>query len=168
MSQIRTSLYNTVTLDDGSKFGIFNMGIKTASYLDSSSEDALRGKLKLDEDAFNKAFDENPDAITKLFTDAENGVMVKVNKVLDNAVRTTGRTKGSLINKAGTTSGSSAKDNFIYRQMESIKTRISQLQDRYDSKEDYWWKVFTNLETAMGKFNDQSAYLSNYMSGFGS
>ncbi len=168
MSQIRTSLYNTVTLDDGTKFGIYNMGIKTASVLDSSNEDAMRGKLKLDEDAFNKAFNENPEAITKLFTDAENGVMVKVNKVLDNAVRTTGRTKGSLINKAGTTSGSSAKDNFIYRQMESIKTRISQLQDRYDSKEDYWWKVFTNLETAMGKFNDQSAYLSNYMSGFGS
>ena len=167
MTQIRTSLYNTVTLDDGTKFGIFNMGIKTASVLDSSNEDAMRGKLKLDEDAFNKAFNENPEAITKLFTDAENGVMVKVNKVLDNAVRTTGRTKGSLINKAGTTSGASAKDNFIYRQMETIKTRISQLQDRYDSKEDYWWKVFTNLETAMGKFNDQSAYLSNYMSGFG-
>ena len=167
MTQIRTALYNTVTLDDGSKFGIFNMGIKTASYLDSSSEDAMRGKLKLDEDAFNKAFNENPEAITKLFTDAENGVMVKVNKVLDNAVRTTGRTKGSLINKAGTTSGSSAKDNYIYRQMEAVQKRISQLQDRYDSKEDYWWKVFTNLESVMGDFNDQSAYLSNYLSGYG-
>lgn len=167
MTQLRTSLYNTVTLDDGTKFGIFNMGIKTASYMDSTSEDALRGKLKLDEDAFNKAFDENPEAITKLFTDAENGVMVKVNKTLDNAVRTTGRTKGSLINKAGTTSGSSAKDNFIYRQMEAVQKRISQLQDRYDAKEDYWWKVFTNLENAMGTFNNQSAYLSNYLSGFG-
>lgn len=167
MTQLRTSLYNTVTLDDGTKFGIFNMGIKTASYMDSTSEDALRGKLKLDEDAFNKAFDENPDAITKLFTDSENGVMVKVNKVLDNAVRTTGKTKGSLINKAGTTTGTTAKDNFIYRQMEAVQKRISQLQDRYDAKEDYWWKVFTNLESAMGNFNNQSAYLSNYLSGFG-
>ena len=167
MTQIRTALYNTVTLDDGTKFGIYNMGIKTASILDSSNEDALRGKLKLDEDAFNKAFDENPEAITKLFTDAENGVMVKVNKTLDNAVRTTGRTKGTLINKAGTTSGASAKDNYIYRQMESVQKRISQLQDRYDAKEDYWWKVFTNLENAMGNFNNQSAYLSNYLSGFG-
>lgn len=167
MSQIRTALYGTVTLDDGSKFGIYNMGIKTSSILDSSSDDAMRGKLKLDEDALNKAFNENPEAVSKLFTDAESGIMSKVNKVIDNAVRTTGRTKGSLINKAGTASGTSAKDNFIYRQMESVQKRISQLQDRYDAKEEYWWKVFTNLESAMGNFNNQSAYLSNYLSGFG-
>lgn len=167
MTQIRTALYGSVTLDDGTKFGIYNMGIKTSSILESSSEDVMRGKLKLDEDALNKAFNENPEAVAKLFTDSENGIMTKVNKVLDNAVRTTGRTKGSLINKAGTTSGSSAKDNYIYRQMESVQKRISQLQERYDAKEDYWWKVFTNLESAMGNFNNQSAYLSNYLSGFG-
>ena len=51
--------------------------------------------------------------------------------------------------------------------MEAVQKRISQLQDRYDAKEDYWWKVFTNLESAMGNFNNQSAYLSNYLSGFG-
>lgn len=167
MTQIRTALYGSVTLDDGTRFGIYNMGIKTSSILESSSEDVMRGKLKLDEDALNKAFNENPEAVAKLFTDSENGIMTKVNKVLDNAVRTTGRTKGSLINKAGTTSGSSAKDNYIYRQMESVQKRISQLQERYDAKEEYWWKVFTNLESAMGNFNNQSAYLSNYLSGFG-
>ena len=167
MSQIRTALYGAVTLDNGTKFGIYNMGIKTSSILDSSSDDAMRGKLKLDEDALNKAFNENPEAVSKLFTDSENGIMTKVNRVLDNAVRTTGRTKGTLINKAGTASGSSAKDNYIYRQMESVQKRISQLQDRYDAKEEYWWKVFTNLESAMGDFNNQSAYLSNYLSGFG-
>ena len=167
MTQIRTALYGSVTLDDGTRFGIYNMGIKTSSILESSSEDVMRGKLKLDEDALNKAFNENPEAVAKLFTDSENGIMTKVNKVLDNAVRTTGRTKGSLINKAGTTSGSSAKDNYIYRQMESVQKRISQLQERYNAKEDYWWKVFTNLESAMGNFNNQSAYLSNYLSGFG-
>ena len=167
MSQMRTALYGAVTLDDGTRFGIYNMGIKTSSILESSSEDVMRGKLKLDEDALNKAFNENPEAVSKLFTDSENGIMSKINKVLDNAVRTAGKTKGSLINKAGTTSGSSAKDNYIYRQMESVQKRISQLQDRYDAKEEYWWKVFTNLESAMGDFNNQSAYLSNYLSGFG-
>ncbi len=166
MTQLRTSLYNSVTLDDGSKFGLYNMGISTMSILDSSSEDVMRGKLRIDEDALNKAFDENADAVVKLFTDPDNGIMSKVNKTLDNAVRTTGKIKGSLINKAGTASTSS-KDNYIYRQMESIKKRINTLQDRYDSKEDYWWKVFTNLESAMGDFNNQSAYLSNYLSGFG-
>ena len=166
MTQLRTSLYNGVTLDDGKKFGLYNMGISTMSILNSSSEDVMRGKLEIDEDALNKAFEENADAVVKLFTDPDNGIMSRVNKTLDNAVRTTGKIKGSLINKAGTSS-TSTKDNYIYRQMESIKKRINTLQDRYDSKEDYWWKVFTNLESAMGDFNNQSAYLSNYLGGFG-
>lgn len=161
MSQIRTALYNSVTLDDGSKFGIYNMGIKT------SSDYSDHGKLKIDEEKFDKAFEENADAITKLFTDPDTGIMGKVNKAIDNAVRTTGSVKGSLISKAGLKSGSSSTDNYIYRQMESIKKRISQLQDRYDSKEEYWWKVFTNLESVMGDFNNQSAYLSSYLGGFG-
>lgn len=166
MTQLRTSLYNGITLDDGKKFSLYNMGVSTMSFLNSSNEDAMRGKLTIDEDALNKAFEENSDAVVKLFTDPDNGIMSKVNKVLDNAVRTTGKIKGSLINKAGTTS-TSTKDNYIYRQMESIKKRINTLQDRYDSKEDYWWKVFTNLESAMGDFNNQSAYLANYLGGFG-
>lgn len=166
MTQLRTTLYNGITLDDGKKFSLYNMGVSTMSFLNSSNEDAMRGKLTIDEDALNKAFEENTDAIVKLFTDPDNGIMSKVNKTLDNAIRTNGKIKGSLINKAGTKS-TSAKDNYIYRQMESIKKRISTLQDRYDSKEDYWWKVFTNLESAMGDFNNQSAYLANYLGGFG-
>ena len=165
MSQIRSSLYNSVTLDDGSKFGLYNMGISTVSFRDSPHDDAMRGKLTLDEDKLDKAFEENADAVVKLFTDSENGIMSKVNRTLDNAVRTTGKVKGSLITKAGTKSNS-VKDNYIYRQMESIKERINTLQDRYDAKEDYWWDVFTNLEKVMGDLNDQSAYLSNYLGGY--
>jgi flagellar hook-associated protein 2 len=33
MSQIRTALYGSVTMDDGSKFGIYNMGIAVLSDL---------------------------------------------------------------------------------------------------------------------------------------
>lgn len=167
MSQLRSTIYNSITLDDGSKFSLVSMGIKTTSFMDSTGDDFMHGKLTIDEDALNAAFENNPDAIEKLFTDPNNGVMSKINNILDNAVRTTGSVKGSLINKAGLASGSSAKDNYIYRQMESVKDRISQLQDRYDAKEEYWWSVFTNLEKVMGDLNDQSAYLSQYLGGYG-
>lgn len=166
MSQIRSVIYNGVTLDDGTKFGLYNMGISTVSLKDSSSDDFMHGKLEIDEDKLNEAFEKNPDAIEKLFTDTDTGIMSKVNNILDNAVRTTGKVKGSLINKAGLEKGSTAKDNYIYRQMLSVQERISQLQDRYDSKEEYWWDVFTNLEKVMGDLNDQSAYLSNYLGGY--
>lgn len=156
MSKMRSVLYNSVTLDDGTKFGIYGMGIKT------SSEYEDHGKLEIDEDAFENAFEKDPEAIAKLFTDGTNGIMKQMDSVIDSAVKTTGDVKGSLIRKAGLKNGSTATDNAIYKQMQTINKRISTLQDRYDSKEDYWWKVFTNLENAMSDFNSQSSYLSSY------
>jgi len=158
MSNIRIALYNSVDSSDGKKFGLYNMGITTMAY----KEDA-HGKLEIDEDEFEKAFEEHADDIMKLFTDSDNGIMKKVNTVIDNAVRSTGKVKGSLVRKAGLETGTSAKDNEIYRQMEQITKRIETLQDRYTSKEDYWWKVFTNLEKMMSEMNSQQNYLASYL-----
>lgn len=161
MSKMRMVLYNSVTLDDGTKFGIYGMGIKT------SSEYTDHGKLEIDEDAFDKAFDADPEAIAKLFTDGESGIMQQVKGVLDDAVRTTTDVKGSLIRKAGLKSGATATDNFLYKEMQKVNDRIKTLQDRYDAKEEYWWKVFTNMESAMSKLNSQTSYLSSYLGGTG-
>ncbi len=158
MSDIRMVLYNSVDSSDGKKFGLYNMGIRTMAY----KEDA-HGKLEIDEEEFDKAFTEHADDIVKLFTDPDNGIMRKVNKVIDNAVRSTGDVKGSLVRKAGLETGTSAKDNEIFRQMEQITKRIETLQDRYTSKEDYWWKVFTNLEKMMSEMNSQQSYLAGYL-----
>ncbi|MDE7229036.1 MAG: flagellar filament capping protein FliD [Oscillospiraceae bacterium] len=157
MSNIRMALYNSVDSSDGKKFGLYNMGITTMAYKDSSI-----GKLEIDEEAFDKAFEEHAEDIMKLFTDSDNGIMKKVNTIIDNAVRSTGKVKGTLVRKAGLETGTSAKDNEIYRQMEQINKRITTLQNRYDSKEEYWWKVFTNLEKMMSNMNSQSSYLANY------
>ncbi|MCM1165589.1 MAG: flagellar filament capping protein FliD [Lachnospiraceae bacterium] len=170
MSKLRIAIYNSVTLDDGSSFGLFNMGIKVKSALDDS-EAAKHGKLEIDEDAFDKAFETNPDAIVKLFTDPDKGVMKQIDNIIDDAVSTSkissSTVRGSLIRKAGLESGSTAKNNAIYRQMEQINKRISQLQDRYDAKEDYWWSVFTNLEKMMSDMNSQSNYLASYLGSYG-
>ena len=37
------------------------------------------------------------------------------------------------------------------------------MQNRYDDKEEYWWKVFTNMETAMTDLNSQTDYISQYL-----
>ena len=93
MSQMRSALYTSVTLDDGSKFGIYNLGIKT------SSEWSEHGKLQIDENAFDKAFENNEDAIIKLFTDSDTGMMKKLNSVIDGAVKSSGaaNTRGTLV-----------------------------------------------------------------------
>lgn len=162
MSNIRMALYNSVDSSDGKKFGLYNMGISTMAYKIDAN-----GKLEIDEEAFDKAFEEHAEDIMKLFTDSDNGIMKKVNTIIDNAVRSSGKVKGTLVRKAGLETGTSAKDNEIYRQMEQINKRITTLQNRYDSKENYWWKVFTNLEKMMSNLNSQSSYLSNYFGGTG-
>ena len=159
MSQMRSALYSSVTLDDGSKFGIYNLGIKT------SSEYSEHGKLEIDDDAFDKAFENNQDAIVKLFTDSESGMMTKLNNVMDNAVKSTGtaENRGTLIKKAGKANSSVTTDSYIYKEMKRMQDRLTELQNRYDDKEEYWWKVFTNMETAMSDLNSQTSYISSYL-----
>ena len=159
MSQKRSALYTSVTLDDGSKFGIYNLGIKT------SSEWSEHGKLQIDENAFDKAFENNEDAIIKLFTDSDTGMMKKLNSVIDGAVKSSGaaNTRGTLVRKAGKADSSVTTDSTIYKEMVKMQDRLKELQDRYDTKEEYWWKVFTNMETAMADLNSQTSYISSYL-----
>ena len=159
MSQMRSALYTSVTLDDGSKFGIYNLGIKT------SSEWSEHGKLQIDENAFDKAFENNEDAIIKLFTDSDTGMMKKLNSVIDGAVKSGGaaNTRGTLVRKAGKADSSVTTDSTIYKEMVKMQDRLKELQDRYDTKEEYWWKVFTNMETAMADLNSQTSYISSYL-----
>ena len=129
MSQMRSALYTSVTLDDGSKFGIYNLGIKT------SSEWSEHGKLQIDENAFDKAFENNEDAIIKLFTDSDTGMMKKLNSVIDGAVKSSGavNTRGTLVRKAGKADSSVTTDSTIYKEMVKMQDRLKELQDRYDT-----------------------------------
>lgn len=163
MSKLRSVLYTSVELEDGTKFSLYSMGIKTASFLNDDPESVRLGKLKLDEEALDKAFRERPDAIVKLFTDSENGVMAKINNTLDNAVRSSATKPGTLVRRAGLEKGTSAKDNYIYKQMEQINKRIETLKKRYEQKENYWWDVFTNLEKMMSNMNSQMSYMQSYL-----
>ena len=160
LSKLRSIMYDSIELEDGTKFSLVDMGIKVTSFLDDMEGSKL-GKLTLDEDALDKAFETHADAIEKLFTDPNNGVMAKLNKTIDNAVKDTVASQGSLVRKAGTT-GVSAKDNQIYREMERINKRIEQLQKRYDKKEEYWWKIFTNLEKMQAQFMSQQSYIEQF------
>lgn len=159
MSQMRTALYNTVTLDDGSKIGLFSLGIKT------SNDYADHGKLEIDEDQLDKMLSENLEAVTELFTNSDSGLMTKLDNILDRAVKSTGTAsnRGSLVRKAGLENSYTVYDSTIYKEMESLRDRISALQDKYDSREEYWWGVFTNLESMMSDLNSQSSYLSSYL-----
>ncbi len=156
MSKLRTMMYSSVTLEDGSKIGLYNIGIKT------SDDFSDHGKLEFDEERFDAMYEENADAIATLFTDSEQGIMSKLDSVLDSAVKSSGSNKGSLVRKAGVENTTSATTSTIFKEMERIQDRIATLQDRYDAREEYWWSVFTNLESMMSELNSQSSAFSSY------
>lgn len=158
MSQLRTVLYNSVDVDGG-KIGMYSLGIKT------SDDYSAHGKLEINEEQFDKMFEEHADDIAKLFTDPDQGIMKKMDNIIDKAVKSTGAEsgRGSLIKKAGLSSGATATSNSIFKEMEKVRDRLVSLQDRYSNREDYWWGVFTNLESMMSDLNSQSQYMSGFM-----
>lgn len=159
MSQMRSVLYNSVELEDGSKIGLYSLGIKT------SNDYKAHGKLEIDENALDAIFESDPEAVTALFTDAENGIMKQLDSVIDKAIKSTGsaENRGSLVRKAGLENSSTIADSSIFKEMERLTDRLSDLQDRYSAREEYWWSVFTNLESMMSDLNSQSSYMASYL-----
>lgn len=168
MQKMRFVLYSTVKTADGQTFSLFSMGITT------SDDWGDHGKLELDETKLEAAFEQYADQIADLFagtTVDENGntvktgIMHKLADVLTGAVKTTGarKDKGTLVQLAGTKTGTSATDNSIYDQLKSISTLISSLETRYEKQQDRYWKQFSNLETMMGSLNSQTSYIQQLM-----
>ena len=156
MTKLRTSLMGSVEGLDGNTFSLLDLGIKTVS------DYSQHGKLKLDEKALTEAIETHGDDIMKLFSDSENGIMKKFSEALDSGINTTGDNKGSLIRKAGLATGSSATDNEIYRAIKRTKTKITDLNRRYESEQDRLWKRYSNMESLLGTMNSQQASFSSY------
>ncbi len=157
MSKLRVSLMGGIKAADGSVISLSSIGIKT------SSDYQEHGKLILDEDALNAAIEEYGDDISKLFSDEETGVMKKFDEALESAIGTTGD-KGTLINKAGLATGSSATDNFIYDQMKRITSKISRLESRYENEQNRLWKKYSAMESMLAQLNSQQSSFSSYFS----
>lgn len=168
MQKMRSILYTSVKTADGQSFNIYSMGIKT------TSDYTKHGQLTIDTKALETAFENYADQISELFTGTtvdengnvvNNGIMSKLNDVLTSAVKTTGqrKDKGTLVQLAGTKSGTAATDNSIYDQLKKMNTMISDLEDRYEREQDRYWSQYTALEKMMSELNSQSSYFSQLM-----
>ena len=157
MTGLRTALMGSVEGLDGNIFSLSSMGIKTMSDYNQHGKFAA-----IDEDALDKAIDNNLDDIQKLFSDSENGIMKKFSEALDLGIGSTGKDKGTLIRKAGLATGSSAKDNEIYNAIKRTKTKVASLNKRYENEQNRLWKRYSNMESLLGTMNSQQASFMSY------
>lgn len=155
MTTLRMALMGTVEGADGKDFSLASLGITTATDYNE------HGKLMIDEDKLNAAIAANSDDIAKLFSDKENGIMKKFADALEGAVGTTGD-KGTLINKAGLATGSTAKDNEIYELIKRTTQKISSLTERYENEQDRLWKKYSAMEKMLSSLNSQQSSFSSY------
>lgn len=158
MSKLRVALMGSVEAADGKTLGLAQLGIMT------STDYREHGKLEIDEDKLNSAIETYGADISRLFSDSEKGIMTKFDAVLESAVGTTGD-RGTLINKAGLKTGSSATDNDIYDQMKRITNKITTLEKRYESEQNRLWKKYSAMESMLANLNNQQSSFSSYFGG---
>ena len=156
-------------IDGGIAQELSEMGLSTSSsYSDN-------GKLVFDETKFRAALAKDPERVQEIFANesvqntnkngTSTGVATRLKDVLNKYVNTSGAmdSKGILIRKAGhESSPMSVTENTMYKQLDSIKKKISELQERLETERDRYIKQFTSLETLISQMNNQSSWLSQF------
>lgn len=155
ISTMRTAISSRVDTGSDTYKTLSSIGIQTGLYSE-------QGKIYLDEDKLNEALDADPDAVIAMFTsigtDGNNqGIAERLYAGLDD-------TLDLIRGKAG--QFNSFNDNsFISRQIKNLDSEISRQNNRMIDLENGYYRRFSAMETAINKFNSQSAYLAQAFGG---
>lgn len=166
---LSTELRNVFSYDRTDGLNWSSIGITTSSDYEDN------GKVTLDEDALKAALESNPDSVKQLFTSAGTttttstgskttniGAMTKLKTTMDKYAKTTGATKGLLLELAGNeASSTSLLKNSIQTQTDLINDIIESLEDKLENQEERYQAKFTALEVAISKLNSQSTMFSD-------
>lgn len=159
-------LQNGISYEDLEEIGI----TPSSNYFDG-------GTITFDETKFRQAMESDPDKVNKLFTGGDSGAK-GIAQLMDDqltpyATRYSYKNRnlggdsnnGRLILEAGSDLvPTSLTDNYIYKEIESVKEVIQKLQERLKTEEDRYISQFTYMESMINQMNSQSSYLSSLTS----
>ena len=137
LSQFRTTLSNAVNGASGTLKSMNDLGISTGAASATISQDALDGKLTLDETKLRSALDADPNAVRSLLggVSGKDGFAQGFAKILTNY-----QGSGGLI-QARITSATS--------ELSTLATKLTDFDARMDAKQALLTKQFTAMETAL-------------------
>lgn len=165
LRMMANSMRTVINAADRSKLS--EMGITVS---DSYSDN---GKLVFDEAKFKAALEKDPEAVREVLnrpaTDSgdtsQAGLLTRISSIMDRYGKTTGATKGVLVERAGSVHApTSILKNSLQKQLDSIDTYIDKLNDKLKTEQDRYISQFTSLETLINQMNSQSSYLSSMFS----
>jgi len=170
--QLRSLMFAPVTLADGTRLALHNIGITT------SNEGGNIGKLQVDENALRRALEQNPDGILEMFTQSsprpgttvqqrnarmrEQGIGERLNDIVRNAIDF----GGSIFNRAGIEGTSSQANNSLHREMSRHDDRIDNMRDFLARRENTLLRMFASMEMAMANANNQMNSIMSMMGMF--
>ncbi|MEJ9281692.1 flagellar hook-associated protein 2 [Ureibacillus thermosphaericus] len=162
LSKMRALIYEAYPGVSNTKYNtLYSIGITTTkSYNDG-------GLLEIDENKLRAALEEDPDAVTKLFTNSSGK---KEDKILVNGEEKTADTRGFLQKlrdemnniklqiekKAGRTT-MTANQYTLGKTLTDIESRINSWKDKLITIEERYWRQFTAMEQAINKANMQAS-----------
>ncbi len=174
LTELRNAVIEPI---EGVGISMKDIGLSSSSYQD-------RGKLIIDEDKLNLALENNYDEVVNLFTakssveysdtanrstrKSENGIANRFNDILTDYVRTsrdTNGNKGILIIKAGIENDTSTFQNDISKRISSYDTRLDRLAEYLASREDYYYNMFSKMESALSQMQAQGDSLMGMLGG---
>ncbi len=145
---------------NGKKYSLASFGIKTAGYFNAAENESYAYHIDGDaddsvsssnEDKLRKMIEEDPDAVGEFFTQLATSVY-------DN-----------LHEKMGSTRLSSAYKVYNDKQMKTeydeYTETIKKWEDKLKDMEDYYYKKFSAMETALAKLQSQTNSLSSLLGG---
>lgn len=146
--------------------GTIDTGALEKMGLTISSDYSENGKISFDEDKFKDALESDLDNIKDLFTKSasgndKGGFMARMNSITEKYAKTSGIPKGSLIERAGSTSSpSSVTENKLQKKMDEIDKLVSELKKKLQNEIDRYTKQFSQLEQVIAQMNAQSGWLN--------
>jgi flagellar hook-associated protein 2 len=137
LSQFRTTLSTAVNGASGTFKSMTDLGISTGAASATISQDALDGKLTIDETKLRSALDSDPNGVRSLLggMSGSDGFAQGFSKILTNY-----QGSGGLI-QARVTSTTS--------ELSGLATKLSDFDARMDAKQALLTKQFTAMETAL-------------------
>ena len=151
---MRNDLATAISGLTGDYTSASKIGITTGGWQDG-------GKLYLNETKLNEALQADPEVVSKIFSThaegnshAQDGIAVRLYDTLK-------ATSDKIVTEAGATSATTydTKSN-VAKQIAFYTTQMTTLNTKLTKMENDYYKKFNAMETALGKLNQQSTWLS--------
>lgn len=155
VDNLRNTMTGVVAGISGTYKTLASIGIASSSY-------EQNGQLIVNKDTLLAAITKDPDAVEALFTNSsttssQQGVAVQL-------YNTTVKGISYLADKAGSDSSTSTIDSsYIGKQLTTLGTKITDWEKKLKTKEDKYYKKFSDMETAIYKLNAQSTWISSML-----